>query len=148
MAYDHTQHEHQFTSTAGASSMSCTASGQISNRYYAGNIPFIVRGFSAMALTSGGVYTSVKATLKHLDCASGSTATDIDTLNFLSSDVPGKLIYSGGLNVKVNPGSCVYVNIDTTPTATGTGDRIMAKMYIEPCWEQPLNDTDDMRVTT
>ena len=69
------------------------------------------------------------------------------TINFNATDKVGSVLYKDALNVKVEPGQAVYVNVDTTPTASGTGDNIMAKMYVEPAWEQPRNDAT-LRITT
>lgn len=145
MAYDHTQTQVQFTTTAGGIALTATAAAVISAQRTPGILPEIIRGFAVMPLTAGAAYESMVVALQHIGLASGSTASAIATINGVASDKPGHVIYVDGLNVKVNPGEAYYVEV--TGAATTAAADFAAQAYIEPGWEQPLNDTS-MRVTT
>lgn len=146
MAYDHTQTEVNFTTTAGGTSISATATGAVGARYYAGVIPFYIRGFSVSPLTGNpAVYTSMQIALKHQSLATGATSTVAATLKGTATDKPGHVIYKEGMNVKVSPGECVFLKVDFAATTAATS--FAATMYIEPAWEQPQNNPV-MRVTT
>lgn len=144
MAYTHTQHEVQFTTTAGGRTISATATGDKGEHMF-GFVPHKIRAIAVMPLTSGSIYTSLQVSINHLDLASGSTASAIAVLNGSATDKPGHVIYKQGLDVTVNPGQKVVVNVSAAAT-DATAD-IAVSMFVEPLWQQPADDAS-MRATT
>lgn len=143
MAYSHNQ-----TQVLFASGMSATASGD--KAYWApGYMPHIVRAAGVIITTSGSTTSGAVIAFKHISIASGATASDLAVLTMTSGTssgggtpttalVAGNVMYKDGLNVKVNPGQKVVLNVRTAVTGVCG---IRGWLWVEPSWENPLNNT-------
>lgn len=143
MAYTHIQHEIAMRASGGVE-FSATATGNVAD-WTPGIHPHIIRACAIIPTTTGGDYTGAQWKFQHIGLASGSTASDIATLNAVATDKPGHVIYKSGLNVKVTPGQKVILNVSNS--ATGADANFRAVMFVEPTWEEPANNTG-MRATT
>lgn len=143
MAYSHNQ-----TQVLFASGMTATASGD--KAYWApGYMPHIVRAAGVIITTSGSTTSGAVIAFKHISIASGATASDLAVLTMTSGTssgggtpttalVAGNVMYKDGLNVKVNPGQKVVLNVRTAVTGVCG---IRGWLWVEPSWENPLNNT-------
>lgn len=62
---------------------------------------------------------------------------DVATLNLTTAHTQGKLVYKE-INVMVNPGQEVVLEVTDV---TGAADTADAVMWVEPVWEHPANRT-------
>ena len=142
MAYTHSKQEFLFQTGSGPVYTATTSGdkGFWSPMY----VPHYVRAVSVMTVNSGAVMSTLKVLFNHISMASGSTASAIDQINGTSTHAAGQVLYIDGLNVKVSPGE--RVNMNVTQIVSGTCN-FMSSIYIEPCWEQPGNDTTMVTAT-
>ena len=143
MAYPHDKQEVVFTTTAGSNVFSATTSGD-KGYHPVLFVPHVVRACAVTPVNSGAVTSTLQVLFKHLSLASGSTASTIATINGIASDQSGDVIYKSGLNVTLQPGERVVLNVSQIVSGTSN---FSAVVYMEPKWEQPTNDAS-MRVTT
>lgn len=123
------------------SDVSATTSGTKAE-WAPGLVPHIIRGFSMSLAT--GVTNPVSVKLLHISLASGSTASDIATINTTTGDLAGIVVYKQNLNVEVTPGQKVILNV---PAIVSGAANFRASIMVEPRWERPANNTV-MRATT
>lgn len=136
--YSQTQYEVLLTPTDAAVS----DAGQAGIVWAPGLVPHIIRGFSVMIM-SGGADLAAPIQLQHRNLTSGSTASNIATINLVATDNPGHVVYKENLNVEILPGHAVFAN----STDTNSGPFYRASIYVEPRWERPGNNVN-MRAST
>ena len=140
MAYTHSKNEVMMSATA----LSATTSGVVA--YYApGYVPHIIRGCAIVYTATANTSSGLTVAFNHLDNTSGSTASAIATLVGVSSDLAGHVVYKTVTSeVVVQPGEQVQLDI----TGAASGDcNFYPILYVEPKWEQPVNNAN-MRATT
>jgi hypothetical protein len=143
MAYTHGKYEVMFTGTAGAVDHSATTSGDKAT-WAPGAVPHVVRRCVVIPTNSGAVTSTLQVLFNHISLASGSTASALDQINGVASDASGDILYSAALNVTVNPGEQVVMNV--VQIVSGTSN-FKAMLYVEPKWETFANLTRS-RITT
>lgn len=154
MAYTHSKHvvtltnpgttcDHNYTDVIG-----CTGgitSGTVAAQWLPGGIPHIVRQCGITYLTSGTTASALQVQFEHLNLTSGSSASTVVTLNGVSSDKIGHVLYKNVTGeVVIKPGQAL--NFVIKAIITGTCN-VRPYAYVEPKWDQPANATA-MRAST
>lgn len=130
MSYQHFQADQLI----GAGSLSLVTAAVISRRCV-GYFPIRIRAFSVAFTVAGGTGSGVLKLKRRPTPGSASGEVVIATLNYTAAQaVPGKVIFVDGLNVQINPGEEMAVEVTTGLTTTGSGDCIVS---YEPSWETP-----------
>lgn len=140
MAYTHSKYEVMMSATG----LSATTSGVLAH-WTPALVPHIIRGVAVSYTATGNTSSGLTAAFNHLDLTSGSTASAIGTLVGVSSDVAGHVVYKTVTSeVVVKPGETVQFDV----TGAASGDcTVFPILYVEPKWEQPVNNSN-MRATT
>jgi hypothetical protein len=139
MAYPHGKYQVLMTT----SGVTCTTSGDKAE-WYCGMVPHIIRYAGIIYSISGATPSGLDVIFNHISCASGSTASALDHIYGVSSDLVGNVVYSTPLNVVVSPGEKVVFN--NSAIVSGVCN-VIPFLWVEPKWETPANSTV-MRVTT
>lgn len=140
MAYPHLQQEIMMTAASGASA---TATGDIAT-WAPLYKPHIVRAVCIAPTVSGTTISGMVFNFNHLKpVSSGWSSSAIDVINGTSGGAAGSVMYADGLNVEINPGDLVVLNVGTA----ASGINVRGTIFVEPRHEEPTNDTS-MVVTT
>ena len=133
MAYTHTKQMVQMTDTA----VLVNSTGVKGNKWTPGIIPYVVRGF-AMTNTSG--LTDLSALVVNLEntVLTGPTTNVLATLKGTTAAGSGTVIFKKGLNVQINPGEELSINVTTAATVAAT---MQFTVLMEPKWETDENIT-------
>lgn len=143
MAYNHGQYQVTFPS-----GMTATASGNKAG-WTPGYMPHHVRAAGIVVTTSGSTTSGAVFAFLHDSLASGSTPSDLAVLTLTSgtagtAPIYGDVVVKDGINVKVNPGERVILNVRTAVTGV-SGFR--GFLWVEPTWEVPENMAKVHRTT-
>jgi len=139
MAYPQSKYQVMMTT----SGVSCTTSGDKAE-WHCGVVPHIIRRCGIIYTVSGATPSGLAVIFNHLNLASGSTASALDTIYGTSSDIVGNVVLSAELNVQIDPGEKVVFN--NSQIVSGAC-HVVPVIWVEPKWEVPGNITN-MRVTT
>lgn len=100
--------------------------------------PVVIRAFALVVTTTFDTAPNVLTMTKRILIGSDTGASAITTLTVPTSTAAGKVVYKGGLEIKLNPGDELKV-ANGGETTAGAGTLLM---LIEPSWELPANNTD------
>lgn len=137
-------HKYEVNLNNAAAVLDLTSTGDKA-RWNPGFVPHIVRAV-VVALNAVPGDAGVVKFDKRVTFASdtGRGDGDVAVVNLLTTHLAGDVIYKDQLNVRIDPGQEVVVEV-TDASAAVTGARV--SLWVEPIFEHPDNDTN-LKATT
>lgn len=120
-----------------AVAMVTTATGVVAaSRHYPGLQKQVVRGFAALVLAVPGTTAPVIALKKRPTPGSATGESTIATLTIPTTSAIGQVYYKRGLNVELQPGDELVIDVTTASVTTGT---VTASAEMDQTPELPAN---------
>lgn len=138
MAYTHSKYE-----VMVAQSQNCATTGYKAT-WQPGYMPHTVRAAALIISVVAATTTSTVVTL-YRNTVNTTTTTArvlIDTITIPKGKAKGDTYYVDGLNTEVKPGQEVQFVVTTAATTTGVNHM---KLYVEPRWDRPANNTKQIK---
>lgn len=125
--------EDQYEVLLTPDSVVTTSAAAVGKEWAPGMSPHVITAFVVILDVGAGVVGAIE--LKKIGMNAGATASVIGTLNLLTTDVDGSMVYKL-INEKIMPGEKVFVNV---PSALSGGPTIKAVIRVKQSWESPAN---------